>query len=128
MQIKDFFNLAPTTWFIWFCGNIPLICFNSSFLLEKLRNFTEPSCFLVVFKSFPQRRLSKLSLLYYFSWIRRQYFFTCKIFWSKSVTIGIGKLFITTLMSLIFAGTKFRGFRGLEGHPRNLIPAKFFIF
>ena len=29
-----------------------------------------------------------------------------------------------TLMSLIFAGTKFRGFRGLGGHPRNLIPAK----
>ena len=26
-----------------------------------------------------------------------------------------------TLMSLIFAGTKFRG---LGGHPRNLIPAK----
>ena len=29
-----------------------------------------------------------------------------------------------TLMSLIFAGTKFRRFRGLGGHPRNLIPAK----
>ena len=29
-----------------------------------------------------------------------------------------------TLMSLIFAGTKFCGFRGLGGHPRNLIPAK----
>ena len=29
-----------------------------------------------------------------------------------------------TLMSLIFAGTKFRGFRGLGGHTRNLIPAK----
>ena len=31
---------------------------------------------------------------------------------------------ITTLMSLIFAGNKFRGFRGLGGHPRNLIPTK----
>ena len=30
----------------------------------------------------------------------------------------------STLMELNFAGTKFRGFRGLGGLPRNLIPAK----
>ena len=29
-----------------------------------------------------------------------------------------------TLKELIFAGTKFREFRGFWGHPRNLIPAK----
>ena len=29
-----------------------------------------------------------------------------------------------TLKELIFAGTKFREFRGFWGHPQNLIPAK----
>ena len=28
------------------------------------------------------------------------------------------------IKELIFAGTKFREFRGFWGHPRNLIPAK----
>ena len=34
---------------------------------------------------------------------------------------------VDTLKALNFAGTKFRGFRGFRGLPRNLIPAKFFI-
>ena len=32
--------------------------------------------------------------------------------------------FLRTLKELIFAGTKFREFRGFWGHPQNLIPAK----
>ena len=31
---------------------------------------------------------------------------------------------MNTLKELIFAGTKFREFRGFWGNPRNLIPAK----
>ena len=31
---------------------------------------------------------------------------------------------LCTLKELIFAGTKFREFRGFWGHPQNLIPAK----
>ena len=40
---------------IKFCGNIPSICFNSSFLLEGFRKFKAPKCFSVYFsKAFPK--------------------------------------------------------------------------
>ena len=36
----------------------------------------------------------------------------------------VATLDLNTLKELIFAGTKFREFRGFWGYPQNLIPAK----
>ena len=47
--------------FIRFCGNIPLICFNSSFLLEGFRDFQAPTCFsFCLFKAFPKVEYANL--------------------------------------------------------------------
>ena len=48
---------------------LPLITFHLDF-----------NCFYLFFKSFSERKISKLSLFYYSTLIRRKYFFTCKIF------------------------------------------------
>ena len=42
-------NLAQAKSFIRFCGNIPSIYFNSSFLLEGNRDFIAPTCFSIRF-------------------------------------------------------------------------------
>ena len=47
--------------FIRFCGIIPLICFNSSFLLEGFRDFQAPTCFsFCLFKAFPKVEYANL--------------------------------------------------------------------
>ena len=52
-------------------------CFSSDFICFFSLLF---NCFCLFFKSFSKNRIYKLSLFYCLSLIRRQYFFTCKIF------------------------------------------------
>ena len=48
--------------FIKFCGNIPSICFNSFFILERSEDFKAPTCFSVCFsKTFPKGERANLA-------------------------------------------------------------------
>ena len=49
---------------------------------------------------------------------------SCKIKFNEIHCPSSQKYFDNTLKVENFAGTKFRGFRGFRGQPRNLIPAK----
>ena len=55
------FHLSQIKSFIRFFGNIPSICFNSSFLLKTSRDFIAPTCFSVCFsKTFPKGAYANL--------------------------------------------------------------------
>ena len=61
-KLTIFFNLARIKSFIRCCRNITLICFNSSVLLEGLKDFKAPTCFSVCFsKAFPKKEYANLA-------------------------------------------------------------------
>ena len=55
---------------IRFCGSIPTICFNLSFLLEDFRDLRAPTCFSVCFsKAFPKGEYANLTCSFICLWI-----------------------------------------------------------
>ena len=53
-----------------FFRNISSICFNSSFLLERLRDFKAPTCFYICFsKAFPKGEYANLTCFVICVWL-----------------------------------------------------------
>ena len=84
LKLTVSFNLSRVISFIRFCGNMPSICLNSSFLLEGFRDYIAPNSFSVCFwKTFAKGEYANLACSIICPWLEVKIFLPVRYsYWS----------------------------------------------